>query len=104
MLLFNLLEDPIMYRSVSQSDGHARVWVKASSAHLKGASIFLIYDCPKRLSFIAEMGLKVHTHFLIVLIRTLRSVFVSLFPPTIYLSLSCMSIVLLVTCLLRDKV
>ena len=32
-------------------------------AHLKGASIFLMYDCPKRLPFIPTMGLKVHPHF-----------------------------------------
>ena len=63
LLLFNLLEDATMYGSVPQSDGCARVWVKAASTHLKGASIFLMYDCPKILSFIATMGLKVHPHF-----------------------------------------
>ena len=52
-----------MYESVSQSDGRARVWVKDVSIHLKGVSIFLMYDCPKRLSFIASMELKVHPHF-----------------------------------------
>ena len=53
-----------MYGSVPQSDGRVRVWVKASSAHLKGAnSICLMYDFPKILSFIAAMGLKVHSHF-----------------------------------------
>ena len=57
-------------------------------AHLKGSSIFLMYDCPKILSFVAAMGLKVHPHFYIVLINTLRYVFVSLFPTTTYLSLS----------------
>ena len=51
-----------MYGSVPQSDGCARVWVKASSAHLKGDSICLMYDYPKRLSFIAAMRLKVHPH------------------------------------------
>ena len=52
-----------MYGSVSQDDGSAIVWVKVASTHLKGASIFLMYDFPKRLSFIAAMGLKVHPHF-----------------------------------------
>ena len=77
-----------MYGSVPQSDGHARVWVKDASAHLKGACIFLMYDCPKRLSFIAAMGLKFGPHFYIVLINTLRYVFISLCPITTYLSLS----------------
>ena len=52
-----------MYRSVAELDGCARVWVKATSADLKGASICLMYDCPKRLTFIATMVLKVHPHF-----------------------------------------
>ena len=52
-----------MYGRVSQYDGCARVWVKAASAHLKGASICLMYDCHKRPSFIAVMGLKFHPHF-----------------------------------------
>ena len=51
-----------MYGSVPQSHGHAKVWVKDSYAHLKGASIWLMYDCLKLLSFIAVMGLKVHPH------------------------------------------
>ena len=52
-----------MYGSVPRSDGRARVWVKATFANLKGSSICLMYDCPKRLSFIVVMGLKVHPHF-----------------------------------------
>ena len=52
-----------MYGSVPQYEGHARVWVKDASTHLKGVSIRLMYDCPKRLSFIAAMGLKVHPDF-----------------------------------------
>ena len=52
-----------MYGSVPQFDGRARVWVKNASAHLKGASIFFMYDYPKRLSFNAAMGLKFHPHF-----------------------------------------
>ena len=52
-----------MYGSVSWYDGHDRVWVKAASTHLKGDSIFLMYDCPKILSFILAMGLKVNPHF-----------------------------------------
>ena len=52
-----------MYGSVPRSYVCARVWVKATSTHLKGDSIFLMYDCPKRLSFIETMGLKVHPHF-----------------------------------------
>ena len=52
-----------MYGSVPQYDGCARVWVKAASAHLKGASICLMYDCPKRLPFIATMRLEVHPRF-----------------------------------------
>ena len=51
-----------MYESVPQFEG-ARVGVKDASAHLKGVVIFLMYDYPKRLSFIATMGLKVHPHF-----------------------------------------
>ena len=57
-----LLEAAIMYGSVLQYDGHARVCIKVVSVHLKGASIFLIYDCPKRMTFISEMRLKVHPH------------------------------------------
>ena len=57
-------------------------------AHLKGASICLMYHYPKRLSFIPTMGLKVHPHFQTILINTLSSVFVSLCPTTSYLSLS----------------
>ena len=52
-----------MYGSVTQSDGRVKVWVKDASAHLKGDYIFLMYDCPKTLSFIAAMGLKFHPHF-----------------------------------------
>ena len=52
-----------MYGSVLQSDECVIAWVKDASAHLKGASICLMYDCPKRLSFITEMGLEVHPHF-----------------------------------------
>ena len=63
MILFILLEVPTMYGSMSQSDGHVRVWVKVAFAHLKGTSICLMYDYPKRLSFIAAMGWKVHPHF-----------------------------------------
>ena len=63
MLLFILLEATTMYGSVTQLDGHARVWDKASYANLKGYFICLMYDCPKGLSFIATMGLKVHPHF-----------------------------------------
>ena len=65
-----------MYGSVPLSNGCARVWVKDASAHLKGASICLMYDCPKRLSFIAAMGLNVHPNFYIVLINILVSIFV----------------------------
>ena len=63
MLLFILLDGATMYGSVPQSDEHARVWVKVASAHLKGDSICLMYDCPKRLSFITTMGLEVHPLF-----------------------------------------
>ena len=63
MLLFSLLEATTMYGSLPQSDGHSRVWVKATSVHLKGDSICLMYEFPKTLSFIEEMGLKVHPHF-----------------------------------------
>ena len=63
MFLFILLEAATMYGSVSRSNGHARVWVKVASTHLKGVSIFLMYDYPKILSFIAVMGLKFHPHF-----------------------------------------
>ena len=63
VLLFRLLEVDTMYGSLPWSDGRARVWVKAASAHLKGGSIFLMYDCPKRMSFIATMRMKVHPHF-----------------------------------------
>ena len=49
VLRFNLLEAATMYGSVPQYHGRARVWVKAASAHLKGASICLMYDCPKTL-------------------------------------------------------
>ena len=63
MLLFSLLAAATMYGSVPHSDGCARVWVKDASTNSKGASICLMYDCPKRLSFIAAMGLKVHSHF-----------------------------------------
>ena len=63
MLLFSLLEDATMYGSVPQSDGSTRVWVKDSSTHLKGDSIYLMYDYPKILSFTASMGMKVHPHF-----------------------------------------
>ena len=52
-----------MYGSVPQYDECARVWVKAAYAHLKGVSICLMCDFPKRLSFIAVMGFKVHPHF-----------------------------------------
>ena len=52
-----------MYGSVPQYDGRARVWVKAASAHLKGASICLMYEFPKILSFIPSMGLQFHPHF-----------------------------------------
>ena len=77
-----------MYGSVSQSDGRARVWVKAASTHLKGVSIYFMYDCPKLLSFIVVMGLKVHPHFYIVFINNFRSLFVSIYPTTTYLSIS----------------
>ena len=60
---FSLLKAATMYGSVSQYDGCARVWVKVASTHLKGASICLMYDYPKILSFIAVMGLKLHPHF-----------------------------------------
>ena len=63
MLLFILLEATTMYGSVSRSDGCARVWVKDSYAHFKGASICLMYAFPKRLSIIAIMGLNIHPHF-----------------------------------------
>ena len=76
MLLLSLLEAATMYGSVLQYYGHARVLVKVGSAHLKGDSICLMYDCPKRLSFIASMGLKVHPHFYTILINTLRHVFI----------------------------
>ena len=33
-----------MYGSVPQYDGRDRVWIKDAYAHLKGASIFLMYD------------------------------------------------------------
>ena len=46
---FSLLEDSTMYGSVPQYDGRVRVWVRDAFAHLKGASICLMYDCPKRL-------------------------------------------------------
>ena len=52
-----------MYGSVPQYDGRARVWDKAVSTHLKGASICLMHDSPKRLSFIGAVGFKVHPHF-----------------------------------------
>ena len=71
VLLFILLEASTMYGSVPHFDGRARVWVKDASAHLKGAYIFLIYEFPKRLSFIATMGLKFHPHFKTILINTL---------------------------------
>ena len=77
-----------MYGNVPHSDGRARVWVKTASTHLQQAYICLMYDCPKILSIIAAMGLKVHPHFYIVLINTLRSIFVSLFPTYTYVSLS----------------
>ena len=93
-------------KCVPRSNGRAKVWVKDAFAHLKGAFICLMYGCPKILPFIPTTGMKVHPHFYIVLINTLSFVFFSLFPTTTYLSLflSGISIVLLVTCLLRDKV
>ena len=63
VLLFSLLEDATMYGSVQQYDGHDRVLVKDVYSHLKGASIWLMYDYPKRIPFIAAMRLKVHPHF-----------------------------------------
>ena len=51
MFIYSLLEFATVYESVPQSEG-ARVWVNDASAHLKGAAICLMYDCPKRLSFI----------------------------------------------------
>ena len=77
-----------MYGSVPQYDGCGRVWVKATSTHLKGYSICLMYDCPKILPFIAEKGLKVYPHLYIVLINTLRPIFVPLCPTATYLSIS----------------
>ena len=52
-----------MYGSVPQYDGQVRVGVKASSPHLKGDSICLMYEFPKRMTFNAAMGLKAHPHF-----------------------------------------
>ena len=52
-----------MYGCMPHFNGCDRVWVKAACAHLKEASICLMYDYPKILSFIAAMGLKVHPHF-----------------------------------------
>ena len=63
VLLLILFGAITMYGSVPQSEGRSRVWVKATSTHLKGDSICLNYDYPKILSFIAAMGLKVHPHF-----------------------------------------
>ena len=52
-----------MYGSVPQSDERVRVWFKVASAHLKGASICLMYDSPNRMSFFTTLGLKFHPHF-----------------------------------------
>ena len=87
MGIYNFLNLPRVQRN------HLVQWaltssLKATSTHLKGASICLMYDCPKTLSFIAAMGLKVHPHFYIVLINTLKYVFASLCPTTTYLSIS----------------
>ena len=67
---------------------HSLRYVLECGLRMKGDSICLMYDCPKRLTFIASMGLKVHPHFYTILINTLRSVFFSLFPTTTYLSIS----------------
>ena len=77
-----------MYGSVPQYDERDKVWVKDASAHLKGSSICLMYACPKILSFIASMGLKVQHHFRNVFINTLQSVFVQLHPTTTFPFLS----------------
>ena len=105
MLFFSLLDVATMYGSVSQSDGHVRGQVKATSTHLKSTSFFLMYECPKTLSFIAVMVWKAHPHLYILLINTFKSVFVSLFLTTTYLSLSLGYVhFLFLTCLLRDNV
>ena len=59
--IYNFLNLPRVQRN------HLVQWeitssLKDASAYLKGAYICLMYDYPKRVSFIAAMGLQVHSH------------------------------------------